>query len=622
MAKKIDPHQAALDIVKLVGGGENVQSLSHCMTRLRFVLKDEGRADAEAIKKLNGVLGVVSSGGQFMVILGQNLLPVFEAAQKTFQFAGDSDNDGKREKRPLTPKSIGSTVLGYVSASVSPMITGLVAGGMLKVVLLLITLALPTFSETASYRLLSAVADAIFAFMPIFVAYGAATKLGGTPIYSMICAAALLHGNYTAMVAAGEAVTLLGIPVRLVSYASSLLPALLITLLAYWVEKGLNKIVPGIFKSLLVGLGTIFVTMLFGYTVLGPLGSVLGSYISLLFVFLGNHVGFIAMGVLAACLPWLVMCGMHTALVPFMTQAVADPGYDPVFRPAFILHNMAEGGACIGVGLRTKNKELRAEAFSIGFGCIVAGVTEPAIYGINLRLRRPMFGVMAGGAAGGVVAGLMGARAYVMGYSTILALPIFQDTILAMTIGVVVAILVAAAVTFLLGFQDDERETVSTAPSDSPALSSASDDTLVAIADGTVIDITAVNDETFAQKILGDGVAFQLSGTGKMTISAPCAGQISTLADTRHAIGVTRGDGVELLIHIGINTVELNGQGFTCLVKEGDTVRAGQPLIQADLDLIRSKGYDPTTMLIVTDDNGKEVSLQKLGPVKSGDSIG
>lgn len=181
MAKKIDPHQAALDIVKLVGGGENVQSLSHCMTRLRFVLKDEGRADAEAIKKLNGVLGVVSSGGQFMVILGQNLLPVFEAAQKTFQFAGGSDNDGKREKRPLTPKSIGSTVLGYVSASVSPMITGLVAGGMLKVVLLLITLALPTFSETASYRLLSAVADAIFAFMPIFVAYGAATKLGGTP---------------------------------------------------------------------------------------------------------------------------------------------------------------------------------------------------------------------------------------------------------------------------------------------------------------------------------------------------------------------------------------------------------------------------------------------------------
>lgn len=621
MAKKIDPHQAALDIVKLVGGAENVQSLSHCMTRLRFVLKNEGKADTETIKKLAGVLGVVSSNGQFMVILGQNLLPVFEAAQKEFQFAGGSDGEVKKEKQPLTPKSIGSAVLGYVSASVTPMITGLVAGGMLKVVLLLITLALPSFSETTSYQLLSAVADACFAFMPIFVAYGAATKLGSTPIYSMICAASLLHGNYTAMVAAGEAVTLFGIPVRLVSYASSLLPALLITLLAYWVEKGLNKIVPGIFKSLLVGLGTIFVTMVFGYTVLGPLGSILGSYISLFFVFLGNHVGFIAMGALAACLPWLVMCGMHTALVPFMTQAIADPGYDPVFRPAFILHNMAEGGACIGVGLRTKNKEFRAEAFSIGFGCIMAGVTEPAIYGINLRLRKPMFGVMAGGAAGGVVAGLLGARAYVMGYSTILALPIFQDTILAMTIGVITAILVAAAVTFLLGFQDDVPEAVSAAPSDSSPLPLVPDDTLSAIADGTAIDITTVNDETFAGKILGDGVAFQFSGTGKVTISAPCAGQISTLADTRHAIGITRGDGVELLIHIGINTVELNGEGFTCLIKEGDTVKAGQPLIQADLDLIRSKGYDPTTMLIVTDDNDKEITFRKLGPVKNGDII-
>lgn len=185
------------------------------MTRLRFVLKDEGKADAEAIKKLTGVLGVVSSGGQFMVILGQNLLVVYDAVQKEFQFSSGSDSaPAKKEKQPLTPKSIGSAVLGCVSASVSPMITGLVAGGMLKVVLLLITLALPDFNGTPSYLLLSAVADACFAFMPIFVAYGAATKLGGTPIYSMICAASLLHGNYTAMVAAGEAVTLLGIPGR------------------------------------------------------------------------------------------------------------------------------------------------------------------------------------------------------------------------------------------------------------------------------------------------------------------------------------------------------------------------------------------------------------------------
>ncbi|MGN0293209.1 MAG: glucose PTS transporter subunit IIA [Lachnospiraceae bacterium] len=629
MAKKPDHKQMAIDIVRLVGGPENVQNLGHCMTRLRFVLKDESKADTEAIKRIKGVLGVVSAGGQYMVILGQNLLPVFEAAQKEFNLStGDtSDENPDKKKEPLTLKSAVNAVLGYVSASVSPLITGLVAGGMLKVVLLLVTLAFPSFQEGQSYTLLSALADSAFYFMPIFVAYGAASKLGSTPIFAMICSAALLHGNYTALVAAGEPVNLLGIPVKLVSYSSSLLPALLIALVAYFVEKQLNKIIPGIFKSLLVGLGTIFITMILGYTILGPLGSYIGSYISLFFVFLGNRVGFIALAILAACLPWLVMCGMHMALVPFMTQAVADPGYDPVLRPAFILHNMAEGGACFGVGLRTKNKELRAEAFSIGFGCIVAGVTEPAIYGINLRLKKPMFGVMAGGAAGGIVAGLLGARAYVMGYSTILALPIFQDTIVSMAAGIIVAIITAAAVTFILGFEDDGNEdadTVNTNEGTKPETDSicstvsADGTAIVAIADGSMIDIGTVHDETFASRMMGDGVAFELKGN---TIAAPCTGTVGVLAETGHAFGITRNDDVEILVHIGIDTVEMKGKGFTPLVKPGDQVRAGQPVIKVDVDLLKSKGYDTTTMLIITDDNDKNISFKEYGTVSSGDVI-
>lgn len=461
MGKKIDFEYLSEQIVVLVGGSENIQSLGHCMTRLRFILKDETIADTEKIKSLEGVLGVIFSGGQYMVIMGQNLLPAYEAIVKKYKFNSNGidtkigvKDQKESEKKKWSIKSVGLAVLGYVSSSVSPLIPGLVAGGMLKVVLLLISLKIPNFTKEQTYLLLSALADAPFFFMPIFIAYGASTKLGGTPIYSMICAASLLHGNYTTLLSAQEPVHLLGIPVKLVSYSSSLLPALLIALVAYHLERFFNKIIPGILKSLLVGLCTVSVSMVLGYTILGPLGSYVGTYLSYIFVGLGNTVGFIAIAVLAAALPWLVMCGMHTALVPFMTQAIADPGYDPVFRPAFLLHNMAEGGACIGVGLRTKNKDLKSEAFGIGFGCIVAGVTEPAIYGINLRLKKPMFGVMAGGAAGGIVAGILGARAYVMGYSTILALPIFQNTILAMLIGVVVAIVVSAVVTFILGFED------------------------------------------------------------------------------------------------------------------------------------------------------------------------
>ncbi len=621
MAKTIDYEQLATDIVRLVGGPENVKTLGHCMTRLRFILHDESKADKDAIDKLDGVLGVVSSGGQFMVILGQNLLPVFEAANKKFDLGAgevsDENLDEPKEKEPLTIKSIGSALLGYVSASVTPMITGLVAGGMLKVALLLVTLVLPDFSSSQTYTLLYGVADAAFYFMPIYVAYGAATKLGGTPIYSMIAAAALLHTNYTGLVSAGETVTLFGVlPVALVSYSSTLLPALLIAPVAYYLEKFFNKVVPGIFKSLLVGLCTITVTMILGYVILGPLGSYLGSIVASFFMFIGTRVAPLAIGLLAACLPWLVMCGMHASLAPFMAQLISDPGYDSILRPAFILHNMSEGGACLGVGLRTKNIELRSEAFGLAFGCIVAGVTEPALYGINLRKKKPMYGVMAGGAVGGVVAGIVGVRAYTMGYSTILALPIFEETIVGMAIACVVSIVVSAAVTYVLGFEDD------VVAEDAPAVEApaavavdVAPDQFVAPVEGTMVAIESVADPVFSSKAMGDGVAF-VPASG--TIVTPCSGTLNVVAETGHAFGITREDGVEVLIHVGIDTVNEQGAGFEVFHKPGDVVRAGEPVVRVDLEALRKKGYDMTTMLIILDDAGKQVSFQEPGDVAGG----
>lgn len=455
MAKaKMDHRQAALDIVKLVGGPENVQTLSHCMTRLRFVLKDETKVNADSIKQISGVLGTVFAGGQFMVILGQNLLPIYDIAIKELNLtAGAASNenlDKKAEKEPLSMKSAPMKVLEFIAASFNPMIPVFVAGGMLKVILLLVSLAFSNFDKTSTYTILAGLADVPFYFMPVFVAYGAAAKLGGTPSYSMMAALALLHGNWTGLVAAGEAVTLIGLPVRLVSYSSSMLPALLIALCAYYFEKFFNKIIPGIFKSLLVGLCTVSCASILGFLALAPLGNFLGTYLAGIFVFLGDTVGPIAVGVLAACMPWLVMTGMHAPLGPFLPMALADPGYDAVFRSAFMLHNMCEGGACLGVALRQKNRAKRSETLGIAFGCIVAGVTEPAIYGVSLPRKKPMIGVMAGGAVGGVAAGLMNVRAYAMGYSTILSLPIFQDTMLQAAIAILIGIATACIVTYVL----------------------------------------------------------------------------------------------------------------------------------------------------------------------------
>lgn len=619
----IDYVQCAADIIKLVGGPENVKSLGHCMTRLRFVLKDESRADAEQIKKVNGVLGVVSSGGQFMVIMGQNLLPVYEACQKNFHLGGASDEEPEKskEKKPLTVKSAAVSVIGFVSAAVTPMVAGLIAGGMLKVLLVLINMCVD-ITGTGAYTLLSAVADAPFYFMPIFVAYGAAVKLGGTPIYSMVCAAALLHGNYTALVAAGDAVNFLGLPVRLMNYSNSLLPALLLALCAYYMEKLLNKVVPGIFKSILVGLGTISVTMFLGFTVLAPLGGYLSNYLGIVFSFLSDTTGPVALAILTACLPWIIMCGMHTSFGAFMAQSLADPGYDGLFRPALLLHNISEGGSCLGIALRAKNAKLRSEALSLSFGCVVAGVTEPVIYGMNLPRKKPMIGVMAGGAVGGFLAGLFKCRVFVMGYSTILALPLFEGTILYMAIAVAAAFVTAAIVTFVISpeiSKEGIEETVETVLPESIPEDDDDTDKIAAVADGQMIDMKTVNDETFATSMLGEGVAFEPENG---IITAPCTGTVGLIADTGHAFGMSSRSGCEFLVHIGIDTVKMGGKGFKSLVNVGDEIKAGTPVIEVDLDLVRKAGYDTTTMLIITDDNEKEISFRPYGSVKAGEKIG
>lgn len=455
--------KAAAEILELCGGNENISSVTHCATRLRLFILDKQKVDLDQIKKIKGVLGTVYAGDELQIVLGKNLIPVYNEVSK----AHVPENAEKENNKKLTKtaekqtgkakvKDLGGHLIGFISAAVTPMIPGLVAGGMLKTFLLLITLAWTPFEETQTYSLLSMAANVPFYFMPVFVAYGAAKKLGSTPIFAMVAAAGLVYPDFVTLLAGEEAVSIFSIPVMPVKYTSTLLPALLIAVCAYYVEKLLVKIIPGILRPVLLGVGTIAITYTLGITILGPLGDVAGSYVVNVFLWSADHLGPVAVGLLSGCMPFLVMTGMHHAVTPFMVQAIADPGYDVLFRPAYLLHNMAEGGACLGVALRAKDKALKAECFSLAFGCIVAGVTEPAIYGINLPLKKPLIGVVAGAASGGVVAGIMGATAFVYGYSTVLAVPIFQQTILAIVAAIVVAILVAAVVTFILGFDESD----------------------------------------------------------------------------------------------------------------------------------------------------------------------
>lgn len=455
--------KAAAEIMELCGGSGNISSVTHCATRLRLFIVDKQKVDLDQVKKIKGVLGTVYSGDEFQIVLGKNLIPVYNEVSRLYASGGGADQTETRETAPKAEltgkekiKDMGGRLIGFISAAVTPMIPGLVAGGMLKTLLLLVTLAWAPFEETQTYTLLSMAANVPFFFMPVFVAYGAARKLAATPVFAMVAAAGLVYPDFITLLAGEEAVSILSIPVMSVKYSSTLLPALLIAVCACYVEKLLVKIIPGILRPVLLGVGTITITYILGITVLGPFGDIAGSYVVNIFLWSSEHMGPVAVGLLAGCMPFLVMTGMHHAVTPFMVQAIADPGYDVLFRPAYLLHNMAEGGACLGVGLRARDKAFKAECFSLAFGCIVAGVTEPAIYGVNLPLKKPMAGVVAGAAAGGVVAGIMGATAFVYGYSTILAIPIFQQTILAIVAAIITAILVAAVVTFALGFDESE----------------------------------------------------------------------------------------------------------------------------------------------------------------------
>ncbi|MCW1877375.1 PTS transporter subunit EIIC [Erwinia sp. INIA-01] len=455
----MNPTKTASDIIHSSGGSGNIISVTHCMTRLRFVIDNNELVNQDEIKKIPGVLGVVNATGQLQIILGKDLIPVYVEVEKMFNGHADTQPAetvplAPRQKKKVTALGILNTVIGFVASSVTPAVPGFIAGGMTLVVLLIITLISPEFKNSSTYSLLYFVSHSAFYFMPVFIAYGAAMKLGSTPIYSMIASSALIHPGFIKIAAAGGDVSFMGLPVLLDTYASSFLPALLIALVAARLEYYLNKVIPGIFKAVFVGTFTIIIAGGLGFLILGPLGAYIGKYIINFLMFLQNTFGALSVALLAGMMPFIIMAGIHHLFSPIIIQSLASTGSDSLFKPALIVHNMAEGGACFGVALRTKNKKLRAEALSSGIGCILAGVTEPAIYGINLRLKRPMYGVMAGGAAGGLVAGLLGAKAFVMGFSNLLSIPIFQQTLFAIVAGICTAIVVSSLVTYILGFDD------------------------------------------------------------------------------------------------------------------------------------------------------------------------
>lgn len=445
----MDHKSLAADILKLVGGKENVKSVTNCMTRLRFTLNNTGKADVEGLKKLSGVQGVVTKNGQFQVVIGTEVGDVCAALKKLGQFEENS-------AAPQEKTGVVNAFFGALTAIFQPIIPALAGSGMIKALLSLVVFLGWVDNGSQTYQIFYAFGDALFSFMPFILAYSAAKYFQCSPYIAAVLAGVLLHSSFTGLEAP---IALFGfIPVTKVSYGGSIVPILLIVLVQHYIEPIANKISPKSIKIFLAPLLTIIVTGTIGITIAGPLGNLVGQVLAVGFNWLNTYAGWLIPFLMGAFCPFFVMTGMHYCFAPIQTMQYATLGYGTILGPGMLASNIAQGTASLVVGLKSKNKELKQVAISAGFTGLM-GITEPALYGVTLKYRRPLYAAMIGGGVAGLYAGITGIHTYSSTTAGLLALPVYIggdgfSNVINAAITIVISMVVTAVATWVLDFDD------------------------------------------------------------------------------------------------------------------------------------------------------------------------
>lgn len=610
--------ELATRILEFVGGKDNVNRVYHCQTRLRFTLADEEKADIKALEQLDGVRKVMISSGVFQIVIGTDVADVFEELEP---LVGEKKEASEREQK----KGVVDTVVDFVSSIFMPVIPALSGAGMLKALLALFVVFNLVDATSQTYYLFNLFSDSVFYFLPMMLAYTEAQKLKSNPILAVGVAGIMLHPNWTALVTAGKAVHFFGvIPFSLVGYASSVIPIILVILVQAKVEKGLNKVIPKSVNMIFVPMLTFLIMGTLALSILGPIGNIVGSYLALVFEFLSKNASWAPAVIVGTFLPLMVMFGMHTAVGPLGTMQLAQLGYDSIFGPGCVCSNIAQGVAAFVVSIRTKNKKDKSLALSSSVTAMM-GITEPVLYGVNLPKKYPLVAAMIGGGCGGLFAGLTHTHRFATGSSGIPAVLLYigDDTmryLYNIIIALVITVVVTAIVTWILSirYEISEEVTEENIVEDIKVETQASG-SVCAPVDGDVIAQKDIADETFASGILGKGVGINPE-TGH--VYAPFAGTIGAVADSGHAIGLTDQEGREILIHVGIDTVAMEGKGFSPKVKQGDVVKAGQEILSFDREMIKKAGYKDTVIVILTNvDETADIEIKQPGNVKAGEKI-
>lgn len=592
MAKK-NYEKLAKEIVGYIGGSENVNALVHCATRLRFKVKNTQNVDKKKLEQLEGVITVLDSGGQIQVVIGQHVADVYDTIFEVTDLKKENQSDAEESGEK---KNLLNTFMDTISGIFAPVLGVMSGAGMLKALLILCTTFGWLKADMGTYRILYAAADGVFTFIPVFLAYTAAKKFRANEFVAVGVAAALLYPDLTAAYSAGEALTFLKIPVVLVSYTSSVIPIVISVYALSKLEKGLKKIVPTVCKTFLTPLLSLAIMVPATYLVIGPIADTVGKALASGYTGLVGLNPVIAGGLLGLIWPAAVMFGVHWGFVPIVMNNIAEYGRDTLFTITGP-NNMAQAGATLGVFLKTKDKSVKELAGPAALSAVLAGITEPAIYGVTLRFKRPFFiGGVFSGIAGAIVAAAGTGAPTLLGTS-ILTLPGYIGVgFVGFLIACAIAYFGSAIVTYFFGYSDDMLPKKEEKKEEPQEIIPAKDEALLAPVSGKVIPLSEVRDEAFAGGILGQGAAV-IPENGE--ICAPCDGVISVMYPTGHAVGIKSDIGAEILIHVGMDTVTLNGSCFDVKVKAGDHVKAGQLLVRANIEGIKKEGLDITTPVIV-----------------------
>lgn len=624
--------QLAKDIIENVGGKDNVKSVVHCITRLRFKLQDENKANTDVLKNMEGVITVRQSGGQYQVVIGNHVPEVYKAVVDTGGFE-DQDQVPEDDK---DKGNLFNRFIDLVAGIFTPILGVLTASGIIKGFNALFIALGVLEEESGVYQLLNATGDALFYFLPILLGYTSMKKFGGSPFLGIVIAMALLYPALEGIPGAEEPLYTLfsgtvfesevyieffGIPVILMSYSMSVIPILLSTFFASKVEKGLVKIIPSGIKMFMVPLLTLLATVPLTFIIIGPIATWASQILGNMTIFIYDLSPMIAGIFIGGFWMIFVMFGLHWGLIPISFNNIAVSGTDPILA-LILVHSFALAGAILAVWIRTRNQNTKTLSPPALISAIF-GITEPGMYGIVLPLKWPFLFTLIASAIGGGIIGYSGTLLYIIGGLGVFQFPSLihpEEGLNAAFYGAVIAVVIGTVLSFILTYffgginksEGSENKEIDSYERNSKKTGMKSE-TVFSPLTGAVKSLTSLEDPAFSSGALGQGVAVDPS-EGRLV--SPVSGEVTVLFPTNHAVGIKTDQGAEVLMHIGMDTVQLEGQYFTGHVEQGQRVEQGQLLVEFDIEKIKGEGYSLVTPLVITNtDDYEEIIIAEENDV-------